>query len=847
MKPTTDTGGEVPVRHHDVDRQYEGELIENGPRGSAAIAGLLARFQPSAARPVDGAGEAGGRADGTPAWGLEQLARAIVSKAAALLDVKEIDTETDLFDAGATSVDAVRLVAVLDRELNVRLSLDDVFADARPRRLAQRWLGSPTRRPPSAASTATKALELPAAPTTSAPTTSAPTTSAPAASAPAATTTAATTPTTTTTASPRTDLTPTDPVAPDDTLPALDDHAEDLSLIMADLAAADRLPWCGDPEPVPPRRVLLTGATGFLGGHMLLDLLRHSDAHVVCLVRGDDVQDAERRLAKALAGFSLPWSAEIRRRVTLLPGDLRRPRLGLADEQWELLANDVDSVVSVAAAVDFLRGYPSLRRTNVLGVLSLAELAMTGRPKPLHHISSIAVFNEIGIASMGEDDPVAHVDRLTAGYDKSKWAAEAALRRARDRGLKATFLRPGGIVGHTRTGAYNPHDINTGLFSAISRYRVAPKIDYSNSAPVDWVSRIATAVVNEPSAWGQNYHLTGRPDTLTEMVRDQELGGLNVRVMPWDVWLKDFLERCETDPVPELEFMARVLRNPAGQKIVEASVSAPMATGERTEAFVARHKLPPPARYDAQARLKSYERMARDGLVILPSRDDPPHLWFRETMRGKVGPVDAEPGTRCTLALTLSIASMYQLVQHRTIDVRGTVSCPSLHADPLTVDDGEIWVRPHEGVPHRHSLDHPLLRYRLALRDSDGNGWWLEGWKTARARFDYMKQARTLTVRVGREGEPASLAGTLKVPKKSYKREQIDGIRVNPKLSMREQRIAKLAWLSWFSTQLGQGLLEPTLRAGAEMLDLRPDAIDLDKDRYQAKLKKWEKDRKQLR
>ncbi|CAM5625988.1 thioester reductase domain-containing protein [Streptomyces coeruleorubidus] len=830
MNPSPETGGDVPARHHEVDRQHEGELIESGPRGSAAIAGLLARFQPppSPRQSVDSTNAPQGPVSGTPAWGLEQLAKAIVSKAAALLDIKEIDTETDLFDAGATSVDAVRLVAVLDRELNVRLSLDDVFADARPRRLAQRWLGSPTKRPLPEAPAATGAPVAPAA--TGAP-------ELPVASAPSATTTA----------SQGTDIMPTETVTPDETLPVLDDHAEDLALIMADLARADQLPWCGDPEPVPPRRVLLTGVTGFLGGHMLLDLLRHSDAHVVCLVRGDTVQDAERRLAEGLAGFSLPWSAEIRRRVTVLPGDLRRPRLGLTDEQWELLANELDSVVSVAAAVDFLRGYPSLRRTNVLGVLTLAELAMTGRPKPLHHISSIAVFNEIGIASMGEDDPVAHVDRLTAGYDKSKWAAEAALRRARDRGLKATFLRPGGIVGHTRTGAYNPHDINTGLFSAISRYRVAPKINYSNSAPVDWVSRVATAVICEPSGWGQNYHLTGRPDTLTEMVRDQELGGLNVRVMAWDVWLKDFLARCESDPVPELEFMARVLRNPAGQKIVEASVTAPMATGERTEAFVARHKLPPPTRYDAQARLKSYERMARDGLVILPHRDDPPHLWFRETMRGKVGPADGKPDTHCSFALTLSIASMYQLVQHRTIDVRGTVSCSLLHPDPLTVDDGEIWVRPHEGVPHRHGLDHPLLRYRLALRDSDGNGWWLEGWKTARARFDYMKQARTLTIRAGREGEPASLAGTMRVPKKSYKREQIDGIRVNPNLSMREQRIAKLAWLTWFSAQLGQGLLEPTLRAGAELLDLRPDAIDLDKDRYQAKLKQWEKDRKHLR
>src|SRR5690606_1169157 len=213
---------------------------------------------------------------------------------------------------------------------------------------------------------------------------------------------------------------------------------EVLDQILADLALADRLPFTADPEPLPPRRLLLTGATGFLGGHMLLDLLRHSDAHVYCLVRAADEQAGLARLGEALAGHRRPWSSEVRRRITVLPGDLRSPRLGLAEETWTRLADELDAVVGVGAAVDFLRGYASLRQSNVLGALTLAELAATGRPKPLHHISSVAVFNEVGIVSMGEDDPLAHVDRLVAGYDQSKWAAEVALRRARDHGLTVT-------------------------------------------------------------------------------------------------------------------------------------------------------------------------------------------------------------------------------------------------------------------------------------------------------------------------------------------------------------------------------------------------------------------------
>jgi thioester reductase-like protein len=766
-----------PTGNGRADRRYEGELIDGGAPEPGAVAGLLARLR----RPeVQHAAPTMHPTAMSP----DELAAAIAAKAVPFLGGQPLDAETDFFDAGGTSVDAVELVAVLARELDVRLSLDDIFADGRPRRLAQRWL----------AGAGTAVLDAP-------------------------------------------------PATPG----VLATDVEELALITADLARADALPWVGEPEPVSPSRFLVTGANGFLGSHLLLDLLRRGDAHAVCLVRGADDRDAERRLGEALAGFDVPWSAEVRRRVTVLAGDLRLPRLGLTDERWDNLACDVDSIVSVGAAVDFLRGYPSLRQTNVLGPLTLAELAMTGRPKPLHHISSIAVFNEVGIAAMGEDDPVAHVDRLVAGYDKTKWAAEAALRRAREHGLVATFLRPGGIAGHTVTGAYNSHDLSCGFLSAFSRYRTVPAFRFLNVAAVDWVSKVAAAVICEPDAWGQNYNLAGRPNTLTELVRDMELAGLNVEVLDWDQWRADFLAKADADPVPELDFLVRVMRSPTALMLCEASLLGPDASGERTERFVAKHDLPAPTRYDGRAGLRNYERMAHDRLLSIPGREDPPHLWFPETMKGRLGPLDGTPDTPCTMKMTLSIASMYQLVRKRTIHVSGTLTCSLLHTEPLVIQTGDIWVRPDEGVPLRHGTVHPLLRYRLVLRDADGQRWWLEGWKSSHARRDLWKQARRLTVEIGRDGEQASFAGVVVVPGKSYVKEQIDGIQVNPRLSMREQRVAKLTWLAWFGLQMGQGLLEPSLRAAAELLDLRRDAIDRDKDRLLRKVKKMVKDRELLR
>jgi len=781
-----------------------------------------------------------------PAADVDGLAAAIAAAAGGYLPQGHLPPDADFFDAGGSSVGAVELVAELERALGMEIGLDDVFADARPRSLAERWLSTGGAMP-LLPDPAVSGLQQ-AAPN------SAPATDTPPSLGPRAvgtspgddladitspgTLAAGTSPGTLPLSAAGTHPTPapsTLPIPSPRTPPATATTAfpgrgnspystarpEDLGQILADLALADRLPFTSSPEPLPPRRILLTGATGFLGSHMLLDLLRHSDAHVYCLIRAADEEAATARLGEALKSYELPWSSEVRRRITVVPGDIRRPRLGLSDDLWHTLAHELDSIVGVAAAVDFLRGYQSLRQSNVIGALTLADLAATGRPKPLHHISSIAVFNEVGITAMGEDDPLAHVDRLIAGYDQTKWAAEVALRRARDHGVIVTAMRPGGIGGHTKTGAYNPQDLSSGLISAFGRFRTVPAFRYLNAAPVDWVSRVAVGVICEPDAWGYDYNLTGVPNTLDDVVRDMSFGGMHVRVQDWDEWRTDALARLAAEPVPELAFLARVLQSPTALKLCEATLKGPAATDERTAALVEALGLPPAARYDAQAQLKTFERLARDGLARLPHKDDQPYLWFAETTKGGVGPVGDPADTPCSMALTLSIASMYQLVKERRVDVSGELVCAAVHSEPLVVEHGDVWIRPDEGIPQQHGLKHQLLSYRLRLRDTHGGRWWLEGRKYARARRDVWRQTRALTVEIGREGEPASLAGELVVPADSYVRDQIDGIKVDPRLTSQEKRAAKLTWLAWFGLEMGRGLLGPFARAAADLLDLR--------------------------
>ncbi|WP_067568490.1 thioester reductase domain-containing protein [Nocardia acidivorans] len=796
--------------------------LQRAPRDSTS--GTSARISPGPeernartrahAQPVHAAGTWS-----TPrGWTPESLAEAITDLANRFTTVP-IDADTDFFDAGGTSLAAVELVATLARELDIHPDLDTIFFDARPRRLARRWLADHpelaapadqpaqnTRRPLESGAVTPKSVDDHERTHT-------------------ASGDLGRIPGESTAPRPSEHLARGangDPARYGAAPEAMASQAEtftdtdDLALLFADLGGADRLPIVAGPERVAPQRILLTGTTGFLGSHMLLDLLRHSQAHVVCLVRADDDQAAAQRLEDAVRRFALPWSREVSRRVTPLAGDLRLPRLGLSEERWNTLAAEVDSIVNAGAAVDFLRGYPSLRRTNVLGPLTLAELACTGRPKPIHHISSMAVFNGSDAETLGEDAPTANVAALPIGYDRSKWAAEAILRRAGEHGLVVTIMRPGGIGSHPETGAHNPRDLNAGITAALMRFRTVPGFRYLNSAPVDWVSRTAAAIVCAPDAWGHTYHLTGAPTSLEQIVAETSLGGLGIRVQHWEQWCEDVVRAIREVQVPELESLAQVLQSPVARTQLAAMVTAPAATAARTDAFVAAHGLPTATIPGPAQRGKMLATMAGMG----PQPGDEPYLRFHETLSGTIGPVGESAVIQCDLRLALSVASSAQVFSARTLDVHGELTCAALHAEPLTVE-GTAIVRPHDGTPLPHETRHPIMHYQLTLRDSSGDAWWLEGYKFAAARRRMVRQLGTQLIEIGRAGEPAAFTGEVAVPMHTYLPDQIDGIEIDPRLPERQRRLAKMLWLSWFGGQLGKSLLEPMLRVGTDLLDLR--------------------------
>lgn len=236
-----------------------------------------------------------------------------------------------------------------------------------------------------------------------------------------------------------------------------------------------------------PTHVLLTGATGFLGAH-LIDQLRARGLAVTCLVRSPD------KLAGVMREREIATPLD---QLRVVVGDLAAPGLGLAES-----LGGIDAVVHAGATVSWLASYDALREPNVLGTRALLELA-AARGWAFHYVSTIST-----APHAGNEDTLLTLDTALAGtpYGLSKWIAEQHV--ARVDGVPHTITRPAMIAASTATGIGNADDFNMRyLRGCLDLGLYVDREDATmDLTPVDFVAgAIAALVLEEPA--GETYHL----------------------------------------------------------------------------------------------------------------------------------------------------------------------------------------------------------------------------------------------------------------------------------------------------------------------------------------------------
>jgi thioester reductase-like protein len=223
------------------------------------------------------------------------------------------------------------------------------------------------------------------------------------------------------------------------------------------------------------------------------------------------LQDGDGQRLEAFLGS---LAEDDRARVEPLTGHVSRMDLGLTSEAYRRLAQDLTAIHHLASTyADPGKGQPErLRLVNVQGTREIVELA--GQCQALVrlvHWSTIHVSGCRQGVVMEEDLECGQ--RFHSVWEQTRYEAERLVRRA-SRKLSATVLRPGVVVGDSRTGELEAYD---GPWRILGRFLQAPQgqpalLPGSGQAPVhlvpvDFVARAGAFLGAAPEAAGKTFHL----------------------------------------------------------------------------------------------------------------------------------------------------------------------------------------------------------------------------------------------------------------------------------------------------------------------------------------------------
>ncbi|EEH37605.1 L-aminoadipate-semialdehyde dehydrogenase large subunit [Paracoccidioides lutzii Pb01] len=318
-----------------------------------------------------------------------------------------------------------------------------------------------------------------------------------------------------------------------------------------------------DPEIIrnsPHLTVFLTGATGFLGSYIIKDIMERTSPAINLIVHMRGVKDLKAalyRLRRSLQGYGL-WQDEWASRLSFVVGDLSKPQLGIHQQTWQKLAQEVDLVIHNGALVHWVRRYNDMMAANVLSTLDAMRLCNEGKPKIFTFVSSTSVLDtdhyvklsdqqlSTGRGSISEDDDLeGSRTGLGTGYGQTKWVSEQLVRAAGKRGLLGSVIRPGYILGDTESGVCNTDDFLIRMLKGCIQLSSRPHIiNAVNSVPVKHVARVVVAAGLNPLPDGVHVvHVTGHPRLrMNEYLSFLEFYGYKVSEVDYDIW-KDELEK----------------------------------------------------------------------------------------------------------------------------------------------------------------------------------------------------------------------------------------------------------------------------------------------------------------
>lgn len=291
------------------------------------------------------------------------------------------------------------------------------------------------------------------------------------------------------------------------------------------------------------KNILLTGCTGYLGIHILANLLRETDATIYCLIRYKNKQPAKNRLLKKLKYyFGNEILNYIDTRIKVVTSDITMPNLGLSNSKYESLGNKIDVVIHCAALVSHYGNQDLFTQTNVYGTNNIITFCKKFSIR-LNHISTISISadfcnNTSSLNSFDEHSLYIGQNYSSNIYIKTKFEAELNIQKAIQEGLIASVYRLGNITARISDGKFQENNNENAFLNRLIAFSQLHKLPESYSklvvdlSPVDECSKFITSILKYESSYSKVFHIYNNNKVkISDIIEKLNSSGLNIEVV----------------------------------------------------------------------------------------------------------------------------------------------------------------------------------------------------------------------------------------------------------------------------------------------------------------------------
>ncbi|WP_232676982.1 SDR family oxidoreductase [Nocardioides sp. R-C-SC26] len=262
----------------------------------------------------------------------------------------------------------------------------------------------------------------------------------------------------------------------------------------------------------------VTGATGFIGRHLVEELLDHREGDIYVLCREGSMARLDTLVSQWTAAHGGAG------RVIPVVGDLGRPGLGVDADWVGEHAGTIDHFFHLAAIYDMTADDETNERLNVGGTRNAVELADRLGVGVFHQVSSVAAAGEY--RGRFTEAMFAEGQHLPSPYHRTKYESERIVREEAQ--VPWRVYRPAIVVGHSQTGTMDKIDGPYYFFPAMKMLRdrlpawlplVGVDLGDTNVVPVDYVAKAMDHLAHLPDRDGEAFHLVNpEPQPTVEMV-----------------------------------------------------------------------------------------------------------------------------------------------------------------------------------------------------------------------------------------------------------------------------------------------------------------------------------------